>query len=274
MTGQQRAEIETNLYDNMNLGLEYMQKVFSEEHSDEAPSPEKFKVTIPVSGFPKVIGNNIPPSDDEKEEVLENAREHVLHSDNVSMQITWARDALIWAHVAETARERGLDSRGNQTSDVESRVRGDALSIVAYIAEQGHPEALYMEAKILVLGQFDTRWTKPWLPLNTVSQRRTDSPVSNSAWADYVNRLGDWSQALEHYEKVLNLGDAAASRRLGMMYLCGNHDQERDLERGFALPRQSTDTADEYSPLGPYAYGMAIARECRDLDLPEVLLPG
>ncbi|OLN87630.1 Chitin synthase regulatory factor 4 [Colletotrichum chlorophyti] len=224
------------------------------------------------SPFPKVKGDNIPPTDEEKEEILWNAREHVLHSNNVSMQLSWARDTLAWAEIAMDARTRDPES-GRQTPKVEYELRTDAINIVNYLVEQEHPEALFMKAKWLEFGKFGVRPDKR--DAYTKYQRAGELGYAR---AEY--RLGmlfensnDYSKAIEHYYLGVRLKDSAAMYRLGMMSLLGQHGHPKDYQRGLDLIREAADLSDEDAPQGSYVYGMLLAKDLPDIDIPEALLP-
>ncbi|OHE98514.1 hypothetical protein CORC01_06135 [Colletotrichum orchidophilum] len=224
------------------------------------------------SPFPKVKGDNVPPTDEEKEEILWNAREHVLHSNNVSMQLSWARDTLAWAEIVMEARARDPES-GRQTPKVEHELRADAINIVNYLVGQEHPEALFMKAKWLEFGKFGCRPDKR--DAYTKYQRAAELGYAR---AEY--RLGmlfensnDYSKAVEHYYLGLRLKDSAAMYRLGMMSLLGQHNHPKDYQRGLDLIREAADLSDEDAPQGSYVYGMLLAKDLPDIDVPEALLP-
>ncbi|KAJ0166603.1 Chitin synthase regulatory factor 4 [Colletotrichum tanaceti] len=224
------------------------------------------------SPFPKVKGDNIPPTDEEKEEILWNAREHVLHSNNVSMQLSWARDTLAWAEIVMEARARDPDS-GRQTPKVEHELRADAINIVNYLVGQEHPEALFMKAKWLEFGKFGCRPDKR--DAYTKYQRAAELGYAR---AEY--RLGmlfensnDYNKAVEHYYLGVRLKDSAAMYRLGMMNLLGQHGHPKDYQRGLDLIREAADLSDEDAPQGSYVYGMLLAKDLPDIDVPEALLP-
>lgn len=276
LTAQQRLDMEDNLCISIELGVEYMTGVLgteeeepsrepSREPSIDGDEPERPKEPPPppVVGIPKVTGENIPPSDDEREDVLNNAREYVLHSKDPEMQLAWARDVLAWAMTAEKVRRRELDTQ--EVPDTEQQLRADALNIFEFLAQQGHPEALYYEGKWLELGQFgrtvdieqaldkyrqavDVGSTRSHYRLGKLHQRESDG----------------WSTALKHYEKGEGLGDAAASLHLALIYLHGSHLEEPDIEKGVALLKQSADNADEDAPQGAYVYGLALLGELKD----------
>ncbi|KAL6352965.1 hypothetical protein LRP88_13442 [Fusarium phalaenopsidis] len=280
-TAQQRRDMEDNLRISIELGVEYMTGVLSAEEEEpsrkpsiDADEPERPKAPPPppVVGIPNVTDEKIPPSDDEKEAILENAREHVLYSDNVSMQISWARDVLAWAMTAEKVRRRELDTQ--TVPDTEQQLRTDALNIFKYLAQQGHPEALYHEGKWLELGQFGCA-----VDIDQAVDRYRRAADGGSARSHY--RLGklhqrewdDWDTSLKHYEKGEGLGDAAASLHLAFRYLHSSHFEEPDVERGLALLKQSADNADEDAPQGAYVYGLALLGDLPGLAIDESFLP-
>lgn len=228
------------------------------------------------SPFPRVKGENIPPSDKEKEEILYNARQHVLHSNNVNMQLTWARDSLNYVEIAADTRAReNKDNYGArpQTPVVEHELKNDAMSIVRFLVEQGHPEAVFMKAKWDEFGKFGDRQDKK---AAFMGYRK----AAEQGWARAEYRMGmlyensnDVDKALHHYHNGELAGDSAAMYRLGMMALLGQHGQRQDYRRGIELINRAADTADEDAPQGAYVYGMLIARDLPDISVPENLLP-
>lgn len=227
------------------------------------------------SPFPKVKGDNIPPSDDEKEEILWNARKHVLSSQNVSMQITWARDVLNWAEISmEAAIRDNPDKPRPSTPRIEHELRVDAVNIITYLAGQDHPQALYIKAKWLEFGKFGNR----------VDKREAYSGYKRAADLGHARseyRMGmlfeqsnDTSKAKEHYYKGLSLNDSAALYRLGMMSLLGQLGEAKDYQTGLERIKAAADSSDEDSPQGAFVYGMLIGRELPDIYIPDSMLPG
>jgi TPR repeat protein len=232
------------------------------------------------SPFPRVTGENIPPSDEEKEEILYQAREHVLHSNNVSMQIAWARDALMWVEVAGEAQARDWSrenkARGGErppTPKVAHELRVDAVNIVDYLAGQNHPEATFMKAKWQEFGKFGYRENKRDAYLGY-------KKAADMGWGRAEYRMGmlyensnDTDKAIQHYNQGVGMQDSAANYRLGMMYLMGQHGYPKDLQRGLDMVQKAAEGADEDAPQGAYVYGMLIARDLPDISVPEFLLP-
>ncbi|KAF3352437.1 hypothetical protein VdG1_09124 [Verticillium dahliae VDG1] len=240
-------------------------KTATMSHTGDAPS---------FSPFPKVKGENIPPSDEDKEGILWKAREHVLHSNNVSMQLSWARDTLSWVEILQEAAVREADGQPRpQTPKVEHTLRLDAVSIVDYLAGQDHPEAMFIKAKWHEFGKFGVRQDK-----KEAYNGYKRAAALGYGRAEY--RMGmlfessnDFVQAVEHYYVGLRHKDSAASYRLGMMSLLGQHGQPKDYNRGLQLINEAADTADEDAPQGAYVYGMLLSRELPEISIPDAVLP-
>ncbi|KAM0593770.1 hypothetical protein ACHAQF_001745 [Verticillium nonalfalfae] len=240
-------------------------KTATMSHTGDAPS---------FSPFPKVKGENIPPSDEDKEGILWKAREHVLHSNNVSMQLSWARDTLSWVEILQEAAVREADGQPRpQTPKVEHTLRLDAVSIVDYLAGQDHPEAMFIKAKWHEFGKFGVRQDK-----KEAYNGYKRAAALGYGRAEY--RMGmlfessnDFVQAVEHYYVGLRHKDSAASYRLGMMSLLGQHGQPKDYNRGLQLINEAADAADEDAPQGAYVYGMLLSRELPEISIPDTVLP-
>ncbi|KAG5753848.1 hypothetical protein H9Q72_000289 [Fusarium xylarioides] len=226
------------------------------------------------SPFPKVKGDNIPPTDEEKEEILWNARKHVLHSQNVSMQITWARDVLTWADISQESmiREYGEKARP-ATPRIEHELRVDAINIITYLSQQEHPEALYMRSKWLEFGKFGNRVDKREAYIGYKRAAELGHGRSEYRMGMLYEQSNDMSKAKEHYYRGLSLKDSASLYRMGMMSLLGQHGETKDYSTGLERIQAAADSSDEDAPQGAYVYGMLIGRDLPDITIPEGLLP-
>ncbi|KAK3384821.1 hypothetical protein B0H63DRAFT_471704 [Podospora didyma] len=230
------------------------------------------------SPFPKIKGENIPPSDDEKEGILWQARALVLHSNNVSMQVTWARDTLSWVEVAQDAQAREWKRTGKgrdrpATPKTEHELRVDAVNILSYLSDQDHPEATFMKGKWLEFGKFGFREDKREAYAYYKKAARFGNGRAEYRMGMLYELSNDIPNAIKHYLLGTEKNDSASNYRLGMMHLMGQHGHQRDFLQGLELIQKAADTADEDAPQGAYVYGMLIARELPDITIPETLLP-
>ena len=116
------------------------------------------------SPFPQIRNRppNVPPSDGEKEAILENAREAVLHSNDPEMQLTWAQDVLSYVEIAmgNEARMSELQTCRSRTPRIEHQLRVDAVNVVTFLADQHHPKAEFLRGTWLEFGKFGFRMDK------------------------------------------------------------------------------------------------------------------
>ncbi|RAL60639.1 hypothetical protein DID88_009957 [Monilinia fructigena] len=207
------------------------------------------------SPFPKPrnAGQNVPLSDEDKEEVLERARPMVLKSSDPEMQLAWAQDALSWVEVASSTYERKNDDPRSPTPKIEHQLRVDAISIVNFLAEQQHPKAEFMKAMC---------------ELHKKDYARAEYRIG----MQFENTMNP-AKAIEHYQRGVYLKDSAANYRLGMATLLGQCGIQQDYARGIDLIQFAADTADENAPQGAYVYGMLLARELPNITMPDEYLP-
>lgn len=236
---------------------------------------KKLSVDSPsFSPFPKVTGDNVPPGDDAKEEILWKARAHVLHSQVISMQITWARDVLIWAEISmdAAARDAAAGKGRPSTPRIEHELRVDAMNIINHLAGQEHPDALYIRSKWLEFGKFGNRVDKRDAYSGYQKAAELGNARSEYRMGMLFEQSNEIAKAKEHYYQGMRLKDSAALYRMGMMNLLGQHGEGKDYPGGLERIRQAADSSDEDAPQGAYVYGMLIARDLPDINLPEGLL--
>ncbi|KAF2155328.1 HCP-like protein [Myriangium duriaei CBS 260.36] len=226
--------------------------------------------------FPKLRNPppNIPPSDDDLEATLENAKQAVLTSNDPDMQLAWAQDALhqIDINAEDRIRLQGMQMRAPATSSAEYQMRVDAMNIVSFLAEQHHPKAEFIKGMWWEFGKFGCRIDKK-------EAFRCYSRAADRSYTRAEYRIGmlyeasnDPIKALKHYHKGVAMGDAACLYRLGMMTLRGQHGQQQDFTRGVDLIKQSAAAADDNAAQGAYVYGMLLAGELEQISLPPGVL--
>jgi TPR repeat protein len=233
---------------------------------------------IPLpSAFPKVINPSlsVPPSDDEKEEILELARAKMLSTSDAEKQLNWAQDVLMWADTAMQSRTREALIVPNRamTPKSEHHLRQDALNIINHLAGQGHPKADFIKGTWYEFGKFG-------YPIDTKESFAAYRRSAEQGYARAEYRIGtqyesskDMPRAIRHYSVGASKGDSASNYRLGMMTLLGQYGHPQNYQSGVEQIKQAADTADENAPQGAYVYGMLLARELPNISLPENVLP-
>ena len=155
---------------------------------------------------------NVPPSDEEKEGILENARTPVLTSDDPEMQLSWAQDTLAWVEIASQNEARISESQAGraQTPHIEHQLRVDATNVVNFLADQNHPKAVFMKGMWLEFGKFGHRLDK-----KEAFRCYQRSAQRGFARAEY--RMGmqfessnEPDKAIKHYTLGVQAGDSAS----------------------------------------------------------------
>ncbi|KAH7018192.1 LOW QUALITY PROTEIN: uncharacterized protein B0I36DRAFT_335461 [Microdochium trichocladiopsis] len=253
----------------------YTSSVYSAHPETESPKIDSSRDKGGVPSF--------SPFPVEKEAVLAESRQFVLHSNDPNMQICWARDVLMYVEIAAEAAAREADavrapgdrssSERPATPKIEHELRVDAINIVSYLADQGHPEAVFIRSKWWEFGKFGKRQDKK-------EAYSGYAMAAQQGWGRADYRIGmlyensnDVENAMKHYRLGQAANDSAASYRLGMVNLMGQRGQPRDLVRGLDLIHTAADTADEDAPQGAFVYGMLIARDLPDVAVPDGVLP-
>ncbi|KAI4097073.1 MAG: hypothetical protein LQ344_000482 [Seirophora lacunosa] len=250
---------------------------FSNVSMKQLPQPGISSDQPSFSPFPRLQHrpHNVPPSDEEKEVILENARVPVLNSTDPEMQLSWAQDALVQVEIAAQDASKVIDRQATRppTPRTEHQLRVDAVNVVSFLADQHHPKAEFMRGMWLEFGKFGFRMDKK-------EAYRCYSRASQKGYARAEYRMGmqfessnDPVNAIKHYSLGVDADDSASNYRLGMMTLLGQHGQQLDYRRGIDLIRRAAETADENAPQGAYVYGMLLARELKQIPIPDQMLP-
>jgi len=146
------------------------------------------------------------------------------------------------------------------------------MNITTFLADQHHPKAEFLRGMWLEWGRFGQREDKK-------EAFRCYSRAADRGYARAEYRIGmlyesynDPIKALRHYHRGIDAGDAASCYRLGMMTLRGQHGQQQDYGRAIDLIRRSAQGADENAAQGAYVYGMLLARQLPQIEIPDSYL--
>lgn len=235
--------------------------------------PQSAPTFTQPSIFPRLNDRppNVPPSSDEQETILENARAAVLNSPNPDVQLMWAEHAL--AHVEtcieDERRQLRVQLHRPPPPIVVKQLQMDAINIVNFLANQEHPKAVYMTGLWQEFGKFGYAQNKA-----EAFKSYKRAAAKGFARAEY--RMGmqfesthETAKALQHYKQGERLGDAASCyvshssrdvivstadifQRMAMIALLGQLGQPQDCILGSQLIQHAANVADENAPQGPY----------------------
>ena len=155
---------------------------------------------------------NVPPSNEEKEGILESTRIPVLNSDDPEVQLSWAQDTLVYVEIAAQNEVRISENQAArpQTPHIEHQMRVDAINVVSFLADQHHPKAEFMKGMWLEFGKFNFRVDKK-------EAFRCYQRAAQKGYARAEYRIGmqfesfnDPEKAIQHYILGLQAGDSAS----------------------------------------------------------------
>lgn len=163
--------------------------------------------------FPSLVDRppNVPPTDEEQEVILEDARLAVLESSDPEMQLNWAFDTLSYVETAAEDERRMARAQPGRpmTPPVERQLRTDAVNIVNFLADQQHPRADYIRGMWLEFGKFGYAQNK-----SEAFRCYKRAAAKGYARAEY--RMGmqfestnESMKAVQHYRLGESQGDAA-----------------------------------------------------------------
>lgn len=208
------------------------------------------------SPFPRLVnpGPNIPPTDEEKEMQIEEARMDVLSSNDPEMQLVWAQDALNYVETTMSHLTRVAEPPGARppTPVLEHQLMTDAINVVSFLADQHHPRAEFMRGNWLEFGKFGFRIDKKEAFRCYVRAAEKGFSRAEYRMGMQFENSNEPMKAIKHYNNGAALGDSASNYRLGMMTLLGQHGQRQDFPRGVELIRLAAETADENAAQGAY----------------------
>ena len=202
---------------------EYSEQIPGQQYHTQAPGqlpePRNRNTDVPeepsFSPFPPLRNRpaNVPPSDEEKEGILEDARTAVLNSDDPEMQLTWAQDALTWVEIASTNDARISENQAprSQTPHIEHQLRVDAVNVVSFLAGQHHPKAEFIKGMWMEFGKFGFR-------LDKKEAFRCYQRSAQRGYARAEYRMGmqfessnEPDKAIKHYSRGVQAGDSASN---------------------------------------------------------------
>lgn len=245
----------------------------SHVNGNDRPQPQPHSKP---SAFPRLLnpGPTIPPSDEEKEEVLGRARSLVLNSNDPEMQLAWAQDALGWIDISEGNRIRTATNRTSRpiTPNSERQLRTDAISIINFLADQQHPKAVFLKGTWYEFGKFgENEDTRECLRMYRIAAEKGYARAEYRIGTQY-EAMGDIPRAVKHYTRGASMGDSASNYRIGMMTLLGQHGYQQDYQKGVEQIKYAAITADENAPQGAFVWGMLLSRELPNITIPDQFL--
>lgn len=155
---------------------------------------------------------NVPPTSEQREASLANARMAVLSSNDPEMQLSWAQDTLAYVEVAmqNETRLSLIQPPRPQTPQVEHQLKVDAMNVVSFLADQFHPKADFIKGTWLEFGKFGFRVDKREAFRAYARAAEKGYPRAEYRIGMQFESSGEPEKAIRHYEKGVGFRDSAS----------------------------------------------------------------
>ncbi|KAK5188643.1 hypothetical protein LTR99_011213 [Exophiala xenobiotica] len=143
----------------------------------------------------------------------------------------------------------------------EDNIRRGALSVITYLAEQSHPEALYLQAKYWDAKQVggELAEKKSLERFKTIADMGHAGACYRAALA--LEATGEGQTSAAYYEKGVAAESAGALYATGMKTMRGTNGKAPDIRSGMELFFKAAEHADADTPEVLYELGLIYANE-------------
>lgn len=165
------------------------------------------------SHFPVLrnLPRNVPPQDEVRLDQLTQERDEVLNSNDPEGQLDWAQSALLFVKTTIVYQERLAAPRPRPpTPAQENSLKVDAMSIIQFLADQGHPRALFAMGQWYEFGDFGYREDKREAFRLYAEASEKGMPRAEYRLGMQYENSNDIQNAIAHYQRGIQLNDSAS----------------------------------------------------------------
>ncbi|KAG0376488.1 hypothetical protein BGX24_007647 [Mortierella sp. AD032] len=160
-----------------------------------------------------------------------------------------------------------------QQDDVElsgkKKLTQEAIYWIDRLAKEGQPEAQFIRGIWYEDGLYGTKKNADKALRLFQSASKGDFASAHYKVAFYCEKRKDNNKAVVLYKKAATHNDVPANHRLAMVYLYGELGQSRNMKTGLQYLKRAASFATEAAPMAPYVLGQILAREYKQLNIPD-----
>ncbi|KAF9127838.1 hypothetical protein BGW39_005528 [Mortierella sp. 14UC] len=145
----------------------------------------------------------------------------------------------------------------------------EAIYWIDRLAKEGQPEAQFIRGIWYEDGLYGTKKNADKALRWFQSASKGDYPAAHYKVAFYCEKRKDNNKAVVLYKKAATHNDVPANHRLAMVYLYGELGQSRNMKTGLQYLKRAASFATEAAPMAPYVLGQILAREYKQLNIPD-----
>ncbi|KAF9561049.1 hypothetical protein EC968_005865 [Mortierella alpina] len=145
----------------------------------------------------------------------------------------------------------------------------EAIYWIDRLAKEGQPEAQFIRGTWYEDGLY---WTKknPDKALRLYqSASKGDYAPAHYKVAYFCEKRKDNNKAVVLYKKAATHNDVPSNHRLAIIYLYGELGQTKNMKTGLQYLKRAAANATESCPMSPYVLGQILAREYKQLTIPD-----
>ncbi|KAF9946646.1 hypothetical protein BGZ70_003113, partial [Mortierella alpina] len=145
----------------------------------------------------------------------------------------------------------------------------EAIYWIDRLAKEGQPEAQFIRGTWYEDGLY---WTKknPDKALRFYqSASKGDYAPAHYKVAFFCEKRKDNNKAVVLYKKAATHNDVPSNHRLAIIYLYGELGQTKNMKTGLQYLKRAAANATESCPMSPYVLGLILAREYKQLTIPD-----
>ncbi|KAF9909009.1 hypothetical protein EC991_009191 [Linnemannia zychae] len=145
----------------------------------------------------------------------------------------------------------------------------EAIYWIDRLAKEGQPEAQFIRGIWYEDGLYGNKKNADKALRCFQSASKGDFSAAHYKVAFYCEKRKDNNKAVVLYKKAATHNDVPANHRLAMVYLFGEMGQSRNMKTGLQYLKRAASFATEAAPVAPYVLGQILAREYKQLSIPD-----
>ncbi|KAG9320077.1 hypothetical protein KVV02_003322 [Mortierella alpina] len=145
----------------------------------------------------------------------------------------------------------------------------EAIYWIDRLAKEGQPEAQFIRGTWYEDGLYWTKKTPDKALRLYQSASKGDYAPAHYKVAFFCEKRKDNNKAVVLYKKAATHNDVPSNHRLAIIYLYGELGQTKNMKTGLQYLKRAAANATESCPMSPYVLGLILAREYKQLSIPD-----
>ncbi|KAG0347535.1 hypothetical protein BG004_007546 [Podila humilis] len=162
-----------------------------------------------------------------------------------------------------------MPSPTEQEGNGKKQLTLEAIYWIDRLAKEGQPEAQYIRGSWYEDGIYNSKKNADKALRWYQSASKGDFGPAHYKVAFYCEKKKDNNKAVMLYKKAAIHNDVPANHRLAMVYLYGELGQSKNMKAGLQYLKRAASFATEGCPMAPYVLALILAREYKQLAIPD-----